>query len=106
MSETPTQPVIPLPETLAGIRETLMRDAYDHSDISEHMQAIREVAACVRRLREIAVGCSRPMVLNDAAEKLEQALWPMEDEAHRWDDDRAGRAWGDKLDARRLVRGE
>lgn len=100
------QPDEPISAALHGVRNTLYRDAADHTDIDAYQAAITEASALVVRLRQIAAGCSRPKPLLEFAEQIEDAAFPLEAEAMDWDDGRDGRAWGDKLDARRLVRGE
>jgi len=87
-----------MPETLASVSDTLLRDAADHPDQPEYVQVLHEASECARRLREIATSCMRPAVVNDVAEQIEQAMWPMESEIMRWDDDRAGRVAGNRLD--------
>lgn len=91
-------PAPKMPETLAAVNDALIRDAADHPDRAEYVQVLHELSECVRRLREIAVSCMRPAVVNDVAEQVEQAAWPMESEFMRWDDDREGRIAGNRLD--------
>lgn len=87
-----------MPEPLASVCDTLLRDAPDHSDLPEYVQVLHEAAECSRRLREIATSCMRPDVVNEVAGQIEQAIWPLENEIARWDDDRAGRVAGNRLD--------
>jgi len=100
----PTQPADVIPATLRDTRNALIRDAWDHDDIAEYETAITEASALVVRLRQIAATCMRPQPLLEFAEQIEDAAAPLETEAMNWDDGRDGRAWGNRLDARRLVR--
>lgn len=99
-----SQPAEPMPAGLRDTREAMIRDAEDHTDLTEYLTGITEASALVVRLRQIAATCSRAVPLLEFAEAIEDAAYPLEREAARWDDARDARAWGNKLDQRRMVR--
>lgn len=88
-------------EAIRAVRDALYRDAGDHTDLAEMLQAVTIAAEAAHRIREIAAGCARPGPLNEMAGLIEDATTPMETEAMNWDDNRDARAWGDLLDRRR-----
>jgi hypothetical protein len=98
------QPPEIIPADLRSARDTLYRDAWDHDDIAEYQSAITEASALVVRLRQIAAECTQPEPLLKFAEAVEDAAFPLEREAWRWEDGRDGRAAGNRLDAQRMVR--
>lgn len=106
MSLTLIPTAAPQPAWCSTALANIDAHAYDHPDIDAYQAAITEASALVVRLRQIAAGCSRAKPLLEFAEQIEDAAFPLETEAMDWNDGRDGRAWGDKLDARRLVREE
>lgn len=94
----PRQPAGPVPAVLRATRDVLFRDAWDHDDIAEYQDVIIEVSALVVRLRQMAATCSRPDPILKVAEAIEDAAYPLEREAHTWDDDRDARRHGNRLD--------
>lgn len=93
----------PLPDGLADARNALLRDAEDHTDLTEHMQVIAIIAEARSRVIEIAARCARVQPILDVADALDDAAFPLTCEAHAWDDDREARQHGDRLDQRRMA---
>ena len=96
------QPAETIPATLHKARVCLFRDAYDHADIDAYQTAITEASALVVRLRQIAATCEHAQPMLEFAEQIEDAAFPLEREALRWDDDRDARVAGNRLDSSRV----
>lgn len=92
------QPPAPIPAGLRDVRNAMFRDAWDHSDLDRYLMAITEASALVVRLRQIAADCERADPLLKFAEAIEDAAFPLESEAHQWDDGRDARQHGNRLD--------
>ena len=88
--------------TLAQTRDAILRDAPDHTDATEHMQAIAIIAEAHERVLLLVPGCAHPGPLVAVAAALVDALWPLREEATRWDDERDGREAGNRLDNSRV----
>lgn len=95
-----------LPATLAQTRDAILRDAPDHTDATEHMQAIAIVAEAHERVLSLVRGCACAAPLVAVAERLVDALDPLREEATRWDDDRDWRDYGTEADRRRQMAAE
>ena len=100
------QPAKPTPAKLRATRDAFYRDAWDHADLAEYQAAITEASALVVRLRQMAATCERPKPLLAFADAIEDAAFPLEQEAWRWDDARAARQAGNRLDTSRVWRPE
>ena len=94
-------PPAKLPEPLAGLRDEILRNAWDHADADEHMQALQIMAEAAQRIRALAVSAAHSKPLAALAEEIEECGHALETEAMNWDDNRDARAWGDLLDRRR-----
>ena len=98
----PSTAAAKMPEPIRGVRDALYRDAADHTDLAEYLATLTIAAEAAQRIRELAATCARPGPLTEMATVIEEdASWPLQQEAMRWNDDRDARAWGDLLDQRR-----
>jgi hypothetical protein len=93
-----------MPDALASTRDAITQYAADHSDLSEQMQALHIAAEAVQRIRALAAGCECSAPLHAFAEQIEEAAFPLENEAMRWDDERDDRRHRNSLDRSRVWR--
>ena len=101
-----TTPAPRMPDALAKARDAILRDADDHPDVTEWMQAVAIIAEAHERVLSLVRGCACAAPLVAVAERLVDALDPLREEATRWDDDRDWRDYGTEADRRRQMAAE